>query len=326
MSQEYRHVGALTTESTSLTNFYLHDLDELNDFTKVTPISDKLFVMHLNVQRICNLAKFDELLIYIDRMSTKPDVMVLTETWITRGTEPLYQILNYDAHHCCRDTSSAGITVFVRHELSMNILEESNDAVSFVHLELSQTFKPDTKLLVTAFYMPDQSNFILLDDRILSNASGDHLLLGDFNINIHRQNSTARTYLDTIESFGYSIKNTFQTRPVSGTCIDHIIANFTNTVCVTLENQLSDHNGILTIFENPFLRHTIRGYETKSRYRIDYVKVAADLDAICDDPEYESFDAKTFFKNFHDELGGSIQRHTSLSLYKVKKNNDFAAS
>lgn len=306
-------------------NFLMENVTSLNAFMDNLCDRPPLCVMHLNVQRVANLNKFHNIITLISSMTTKPDIIILTETWIIKGTESLYELPGYIALHACRESQSAGIALYYKVTLSCEPLETSIDEVSLIHAKFYSINQPTNYLLVTAVYMPDIAHFPLLNSRLnslLTNTTRNHVLLGDFNINIRNSNNISNSYEDTIESLGYSIKNTLPTRPRSQTLIDHIIANFENVISVTLENDLSDHNGIIALFDSPIDPVPTRGYMTIERKRTDFEGVISDLS----DLNLQGLDAPTAFSTFHTTLRQSVINNTHSTIIKVKKNNPYASS
>lgn len=258
-------------------------------------------------------------------MSYKPDIIIFTETWIIEGTEGLYQLPGYEAIHACRKTQSAGISLFYKTGLIFEPIATRTDEVSLIHAQFSNSNLHTSSLLVTAVYMPDSRNFPLLNARmhdLLDNVTDNHILMGDFNVNVLAQNQMSTSYLDTILSQGYAIQNTLPTRPSSSTLIDHVISNFENTVCVTLENTLSDHNAIFALFNHPISQVPVRGYTTVDRIKTDFEGVSRDLHNL----HLDYHDARSCFTEFHTTLTESIQRNTYTSIMKVKMNNQYAST
>lgn len=120
-------------------------------------------------------------------------------------------------------------------------------------------------LFITAVYMPKRNDFPLLREilsDILLSTTGQHLLIGDFNINILDQSSSLVTeYMDILESFGYAFRNSQVTRPASGSCIDYVIYNFDVSFCCTIQNSISDHNTICLFMSKNFEKRVTRGFE-----------------------------------------------------------------
>lgn len=313
-------------------NFLVSSVNELNSTMKRlcddnSGLCDRHFlsVLQLNVQRVSNIDKFHNIITLVNSMAIKPDVLIFTETWITRGTESVYQIPGYESFHCCRDTQSAGIAVYYKPELQCEIMDQSCDEVSYIHAKLYDSFQPDNYQIVTAFYMPDSTNFPILNaklDCFLTNDQRSHLIMGDFNVNLLRKNAMTDTYKDTIETRGYTIKNTLPTRPSSGSLIDHVISNFDNTLCITFETDLSDHNGTIVIYENAISVPKTNGYSVISSLKTDFDGVKSDMSLI----DLENLDAKSAFSYFHESLRESISRNTLTSVMKVKNNNPHATS
>lgn len=306
-------------------NYLFNDVADLNLYMESLCDTQLLCVLQLNVQRISNINKFHNLLTYIASMTVKPDVLIFTETWITRGTEGLYRIPGYESLHCCRDVQSAGIALYYNTDLQCELIAQSNEEVSYMHVNLCRLSEPDHNLLITAIYMPDVMNFPLLDARLnnlMSNTASNHLLMGDFNVNILQSNSMTKTYVDTITALGYTIRNTFPTRPSSGTLIDHVITNFDDAVCITLSNDLSDHNSTIVMFDCMLSVRPSRGYTTICRTRTDFNGVREDMGSI----SLDELNAESSFTHIHQCLIESISRNTKTVILKVKNNNPYATS
>jgi hypothetical protein len=86
-----------------------------------------------------------------------------------------------------------------------------------------------------SFYNPDRLHFdevrAFLDLLTLVSLDYDHLIvLGDFNIDFLRDHGcpTSRMYCNILDSL--SISYYFVTRPVFGTCIDHVLTKFSEGV------------------------------------------------------------------------------------------------
>lgn len=166
-------------------NLYATDLLSFDRYLADT--RGKFSVFHLNVQRIPNMDKFSDLLIFLNTMEFEPDIIVLTETWITDATKHLYEMPSYGAYHCCRERPSAGISIFFKSSLCMQVISESNGGVSFVHFLVNDNSLLGESLLCTAFYMPSINDYPLLSERLddlLSEVDSHHLMVGDFNIDM----------------------------------------------------------------------------------------------------------------------------------------------
>lgn len=127
-------------------NYLFNDVADLNLYMESLCDTQLLCVLQLNVQRISNINKFHNLLTYIASMTVKPDVLIFTETWITRGTEGLYRIPGYESLHCCRDVQSAGIALYYNTDLQCELIAQSNEEVSYMHVNLCRLSEPDHNL------------------------------------------------------------------------------------------------------------------------------------------------------------------------------------
>lgn len=293
-------------------NHLMEDIDSLNDFINISH-TNHLCLMHMNVQRCANLNKFHDIITFISSMSKKPDVIMLTETWIIKGTENIYQIPGYNGVHSCRDVPSGGVSVYYKDYLPCELLSTSNDEVSFINVRIYS-------LTITALYMPKVAHFSSLIPRLhelLANEPNKHVLMGDFNINILNNSNISNSYVDTIESLGFSVLNTLPTRPCSGSLIDHIVANEDKVTCLTLHNQISDHSALLALLECPWSLTPSRGRTTISRTTTNFEAVRADLVSF----RPNGHDAQSAFTAFHSHVVESIRVNTVTKLIKVKNSN-----
>ena len=53
------------------------------------------------------------------------------------------------------------------------------------------------------------------------------------------------------QSYGYNITNDKITRPSSSSLIDYVICNFDHGTVYTVENDISDHNGVMITLSGP---------------------------------------------------------------------------
>lgn len=239
-------------------NFYFDSVERFRSFAMTSDFGNRFTFLNFNVQRVADLGKFEDLNLLLSGLCVRPKLLILTETWIVEGTGGIYEIDGYKAYHCGRDTSSAGIAIYYSSEYDIEVLKESNGNFSFIQFKIFLTGASEVFIIFTACYLPSRANHKDLEDMLpdLVNPFQDqrHVLIGDFNINVSDGSLLSGRYLNVLESVGYHVTNCHQTRPVSGTIIDHNIANFSGLVNYTVENEFSDHNMIIGSFDNPFTR------------------------------------------------------------------------
>lgn len=76
-------------------------------------------IFYQNVRSLKN--KIEELEILIDNY--KADVIILTETWITKNDKEFYNFNYYNAVYSCRKRQGGGLGVFLRNSLEYKVIE-----------------------------------------------------------------------------------------------------------------------------------------------------------------------------------------------------------
>lgn len=77
--------------------------------------------------------------------------------------------------------------------------------------------------------------------------SDNCIIVGDMNIDVFDLNNF--DYTNLIHSYGFEISNSYRTRPISGTLLDHFVINFGHKFSVhnhTIDNDFSDHSMIVS--------------------------------------------------------------------------------
>lgn len=258
--------------SQSTPNFNCTSVESFTTLTKLINLKDQLTIHFMNVQRICNRDKFQTLKDYLGALSPEPDIFACAETWITENetsenskTPCIFKIPTYSVEFCSRPTRSAGLALYIKENINYEVIAKSNGDISFVHIKLSD--ESEKELYLTICYMPQLANhsklFDVLEGLFTAVGGQKHLLLGDFNIDLMRQEPVQRNYKNLLESYGYAISNTNATRVTenSSTLIDHSISNFGQAFNFTINTRrglipcrpfesplppISDHRALVT--------------------------------------------------------------------------------
>lgn len=309
---------------TAFLNFEFSNIPEFEYFLRNSDLKSKFCFLHLNVQRIADLSKFFNLKTYLSILPTKPKVFSAEETWIRDGTGGIYQIAGYKSYHCSRESNGAGIAIYYDENFSIEIIDEDNGPVSYVSFKLFREDDPKNFIIFTCVYMPKQSDAPMLET-ILPNLitrwrQRKHIIMGDFNINVSAQTALALRYINLIESFGFQIANNCITRPLSATIIDHTIVNFNEVVSVTLENDLSDHNGVFGFIDDPFNPPT-RGKSEVSYRIIQFESAREYFSESLQNSDWSSMNGEEMLNFIQTSLREAIETNTTTKTYK-RKNSD----
>ena len=92
---------------------------------------------------VCNIRSlsrhYNELLICLDKVhNSEPDIIILTETWLSAEQLELYSIKNYVSYIAERSdgTRSGGVVIFIREKIQHSHVTYSNEYFQAVSIEI----------------------------------------------------------------------------------------------------------------------------------------------------------------------------------------------
>ena len=98
---------------------------------KVTCFNDNIALLHINCCSVNN--KLNELELYINSFDNTPDLIFLSETWLSNTS--IFKIANYNSHHRCRElTKGGGVSISVRDKFATDALSFDFKPTSFEFL------------------------------------------------------------------------------------------------------------------------------------------------------------------------------------------------
>jgi exonuclease III len=226
--------------------------------------NNKLSLMSLNIQSLPS--KYEQLKELISDLSLKgctPVVICLQETFNILDCS-LFPLQNYQPLIFINRTSSAGggVGIYLKTNLTFKILKDKSTFIDKLYESLFleiQTSK-GKKMIVASIYRTNskysnmtsaeqftQFNEILLNTLSSLNTNVDTYLLGDFNIDVLKYESSKQvsTYIDNLFSLGLLQTITKPTRctNTSATLIDLAVTNSVSMQYTTaiLTKKISDH-------------------------------------------------------------------------------------
>lgn len=193
----------------------------------------------------------DELVSLIGALNSTPDVIVLTETWLSDATVNYCSIDGYKAYNTLRkgDGRGGGVSIFVIDKWQSSFIESlsfSDDTLESCAVTLCNN---NEKFLVYGVYRPHSDSITNFTDRIGGILNGGifknskTIVTGDFNINIlnscHEPNNYFLTSMQTLNFLpNISMPTRFSSIDnVAPTLLDHVWTNI-------LE---SHHSGIILL-------------------------------------------------------------------------------
>jgi hypothetical protein len=276
------------------------------------PEKNCLRIVYVNARSVRN--KFDEIEEMLKGMQDTIHILVIAETWLNEGEESFYNIAGYQSTFASRvNGKGGGVAIYTHNTLNISILERNSNENSVLGLQVqSKHFKT---LNIYALYRKPSSNvsdFLNNLETILCNSRQDTIIIGDFNIDIHKTSQTSKTYINTLKSYNYFICNTdipTRTTETSVSLIDHIISNRKNTSsCISnVDHPLSDHNILILDHFNSMKLHP------NNRLPLSQ-----------NNPKINNVMLKTYLENhtFPYDIGDSIDQNYNKFIEYLKKVMD----
>lgn len=297
-------------------------IKQLQHFTYLQK-SDSLNILYVNAISLIN--KLNDLTLFIDSLSCKVDVIVVTETRLTDNDQIFFQIEGYDAYFNNRNVSNlrkrgGGIAMYIRSSISSSVVkcvfEEKNH---FLIVKLN-----DLNLHIFSVYKPPNTNekiFISKLEELLP-LYKNCIIIGDFNLNIlNADDANILNYMNTVHCNGFGFLNkidsTSATRTTqnSNTIIDHLISDMFNQEYEILVDDVyfSDHKFILTSMN--------KSNKKQEFNNLKYKKVL-DYESLNKHPIWSELDNIVSFEELILKLSYAIEQNMKMIQIKTIKSRN----
>ena len=242
-------------------NAYSPDCAEVswNVFGKQV-VNGKLSVLSVNVRSI--KGKFNEILSCLSSLKGKITFIIITETWLNEDCDSLFEIDGYKSCSIYRNgCQGGGIKLFYLEHINIQIVDEfTSISGPCESLFVTATVPGYGRLGILGIYRPPNRpirDFLSYMETFLSNyGRSSCILIGDFNLNIDKQQGYVLEYINLLISFGFynEIDKYTYVSPITNvekTCLDHVWHNCTNTkrLSYVIQPCFADHNAISVIFD-----------------------------------------------------------------------------
>lgn len=242
--------------------------NNLETFNKEINHNNNL-ILYLNIRSLN--ANFEKLLILIESLKIKPYIIVCTEVWNLSHYE-YFSIKEYKMYYNFgKINKNDGVVIYIKEEVKhiteiieierLKILNTKVDLNNNKQLEITSLYRSHD-LSTTEFNLNLKS--YLYKKRNIKN----HIIIGDFNINIKDQTIISNEFLNNFLENGFLPSFTKTTRPINsyseeGSCIDNIFikTDFIKTKALTLKATITDHYPL-------FLELKIRNIISKNNDKI----------------------------------------------------------
>lgn len=279
----------------TLENYNHDNITDFNTAYKNNISNKTLKIVQWNVRGMNNLAKFDEIALFLESCESEIDVLIIGETWLKPENCQLYVIPNYSSYFSCRNASNGGLAVYIKENINHRIISNThNDGFHHIFAELTvneQIFD------LHGVYRPPNYNFndfLTILENIIASTSSNHscFIFGDINVPMNNNNNNVVIkYKSLLESYSIICTNTFPTRPATFNILDHVLCSIEETSRLrndTIYSNVSDHNQIVSTIklrsanENVVLKKKIVNNSKLNRDFKNFIDNLRNLD----DPEY----------------------------------------
>ena len=196
-----------------------------------------LSILSMNIRSFnANIEAFVSLLHSLQR---QPDIIILTETWITKDNEGSCNIEGYHSYHTTRKGGrGGGVSAFCHNSLNTQYIQQGSIINNTVESCMVQVINKEHNITVLGIYRPHSDviqNFTEEVERLLLNNTNpcqNVILIGDFNINLlDINNASIENFHTALQSMHFLPTITKPTRfpptsvPSVPTLLDHIWSN-----------------------------------------------------------------------------------------------------
>uniref|UniRef100_A0A1B6IHJ5 Endonuclease/exonuclease/phosphatase domain-containing protein n=1 Tax=Homalodisca liturata TaxID=320908 RepID=A0A1B6IHJ5_9HEMI len=213
--------------------------------------SSDLIIVHQNIRSL--RSNFDDFLVFLESLKRKPDIIVLTEIWISDSEVVQYNLPTFLLHVQCNNKYRAGgVALFVFDQLNcVRQVKTTMATADVVHLH----FKLERGIAVDllAVYRLQAFSINMFNDEFQNTLSciksANFIVKGDLNINLLDTSiRSVEDYLILMASHGLNslVNEPTRINNHSETCIDHVFcrSKFDSSVKYTaevLKINITDH-------------------------------------------------------------------------------------
>lgn len=249
-------------------------------------------VLHVNIRGLN--ANITTLEAYLANLKIQPQVIVCSETW-NLSNPALYALQNYKIYYNNGIINSAdGVVIYVRHDIVHRT--EIVEYDKFKGLNCIATIDEKRQILITALYRChdfSKSEFLDVIKSITMNSkNSNHIIIGDFNIDILKFETEAEEILNNCYSAGFTPLFKTITRPNfnGGSCIDNMFIKTDIEVKAFKHSQvLPDHYPLFCCWNIDEVKKSEEKYFYKINYRkllntaskINWLECTLDKDPEC---------------------------------------------
>ena len=294
-------------------------------------------IIHLNI-RSCrqNFASFH---LILSSLLFKFSIVALTETWLTKDIDLLFELDNYKNFNQYRTSHGGGIKVFIWDSIEVNILSEYCVTKDLYESVACEVFLSGIKYIFCCIYRPPGEKIndfckefeLSFLNKIPRNSKV--LLCGDFNINLYNplKLNSINCFISLMLEYNYLSHINYPTKHnpnniiTTYSLIDQIWTNFvpTKPKSGVIEMIISDHLPIFLSFSFKLRRmDSFVSYRIFSKQNFD--KLIFNFNKLDFGKIYQSDNVDANFDYFYDKIYSAYNSSFPI-IRKKKKPKDRSA-
>jgi len=287
-------------------------------------MANSFSIVHQNIQSIN--AKFSTLLANLNAFSELPDLLFLSEIWAEDEIIEDFTISHYSMASTCNSNYRAGgVAVYFRNTLPCSSMSLNLTTCDVIKSSVTINNIDITFICFYRFHFHSVDDFLVEISNILANEKSKNIvLLGDFNIDFLSPCRHTNEYNILLSSYGFVQLIHEPTRPISGTCLDHIwikilhngLSNYSSSV---LNLKISDHCWTSLDFSMSNSHKIINNFTFKPSLKLDKNKL---FDFLSNESWLECYALSNPSLSF-DKFQSILETHVSNSTISkvIKKPN-----
>lgn len=242
--------------------------------------SNNLSFLHVNSRSLPK--NFDNIIAFLHSLSSYPDILTVTETWLNNTNKHLYELQGYHSYHQTRlIRPHGGVSVYISNLIRSQLINECSFTNDDIEICTVKVFTKTEIYIVCSIYRPHSKHIgidlfndvlcTLLQKNCLKN--NKVIIMGDLNINLleHTTHAPTNNFLASLHAINFYPHISRPTRfPDSvnlgqPSLLDHIFTNFNNNFTAgIILFPVSDHLPVFLSLPNSTITNNLHKIEFRN--------------------------------------------------------------
>ena len=119
--------------------------------------TSNLKLLHLNARSLPR--NFEHITSFLKYLTNSPDIIAITETWLTNFNKDLFQLEGYHAYHLVRHTNPhGGVSLFVSKSIQTEIIDSLTLVNELIEINTIKIKVSNTSYVISAIYRPNSKH------------------------------------------------------------------------------------------------------------------------------------------------------------------------